>query len=185
MDLGVAGRTALVTGADFDDGRACAALLAAEGADVVTDAAEAPHTDIVVLSTTRHPGSRLDLMSAEELLQVWDPVADAVAVYKAALAGMVARRWGRIVWIGSAAARSLDADDDELGAVTSLGMRGLHKVISAEAGASNVTANAVLRAREAAPDDVAAAVTFLCSTWAGYLTGVTITVDGAVGAAMF
>jgi 3-oxoacyl-[acyl-carrier protein] reductase len=43
----------------------------------------------------------------------------------------------------------------------------------------------VLRGGVSTDDDVAAAVAFLCSEGAGYLTGVTITVDGGVGSAVF
>lgn len=98
---------------------------------------------------------------------------------------MADRRWGRLVWVGTAASRSLDADGDELGAVVTLAMRAVGKVVAAEAGPSNITANAVLHGGDATPDDVAAAVTFLCSEDAGYLTGVTITVDGGAAAAVF
>jgi enoyl-[acyl-carrier-protein] reductase (NADH) len=82
-------------------------------------------------------------------------------------------------------ARSLDAGDDEIDAVVSLAMRAINKVIASEAGPSNVTANAVLYGGDATDDDVAAVAAFLCSEGAGYLTGVTVTVDSGTGSAVF
>jgi NAD(P)-dependent dehydrogenase (short-subunit alcohol dehydrogenase family) len=79
----------------------------------------------------------------------------------------------------------LDASDDEVDAVVTLAMRAINKVISSEAAAANVTANAVLYGGDATDDDVAAATAFLCSEGAGYLTGVTLTVDGGAGSAVF
>jgi NAD(P)-dependent dehydrogenase (short-subunit alcohol dehydrogenase family) len=79
----------------------------------------------------------------------------------------------------------MDADDDEIDAVVSLAMMGLHKVVTAEEGAHAVTANTVLRGEDADDEDVAHTVAFLCSTGAGYLSGVTLTVDGGAGSAMF
>lgn len=185
MDLRLEGRTALVACQDERDARAVAQALVQEGAHVVTDAGRAADADVVVAGARRLLGSRLDLMEPDEVLRIWDPVAEVVEVYKAALTRMTAQRWGRIVWIGSAGSRSLDADDDEQAAVVSLGIRGLHKAIVAENGPAGVTVNTVLRHRDAAPEDVAAAVTFLCSDHAGYLAGTTITVDGGLGSAVF
>jgi NAD(P)-dependent dehydrogenase (short-subunit alcohol dehydrogenase family) len=98
---------------------------------------------------------------------------------------MVARRWGRFVWIGSAQAKSVDGDDDEIDAVVSLGIMGLHKVVTGEEAPHNVTANTVLRGGEATDEDVANVVAFLCSSGGGYLSGVTLTVDGGAGSAVF
>jgi enoyl-[acyl-carrier-protein] reductase (NADH) len=89
------------------------------------------------------------------------------------------------VWVGTAQAKSVDSERDELAAVVSLGMLGLHKVLAVEAGSSAVTANAVLRGGNASDDDVASTVAFLCSEGAAYLSGITITVDGGAGSAVF
>jgi NAD(P)-dependent dehydrogenase (short-subunit alcohol dehydrogenase family) len=183
MDLGLKGRTALVVGVGGELRTSLSATLEDEGVTVVDHPGDT--VDIVVASGDgRHP-ALLDCHSADALHEAWTAVVDTVTTYRQALDGMVARGWGRLVWIGSAAARSLDADTDELGAVVSLAMMALHKVVAAEAGPSNVTANAVLKGGSATDADVAAAVAFLCSQGAGYLTGVTITVDGGVGAAVF
>lgn len=185
MNLGLAGRMALVVGPKSPVGRACADALGAEGATVREEqGATAP--DIVVAHGVSRPASSLlDRTLADGLRQAWGDVAGTVDAYRAAIDGMRTRRWGRFVWVGTALAKSLDADDDELGAVVSLGIMGLHKVVAAEEGPSNVTANAVLLGGRATPEDAASAVAFLCSEGAGYLSGVTFTIDGGTGSAVF
>ena len=89
------------------------------------------------------------------------------------------------MWVGSAAAKSVNAADDDLGAVVSLAMMAAHKVIAAEAGPANVTANTVLQGGLATDDEVGTAVAFLCSQGGGYITGATIAVDHGVGSAVF
>jgi 3-oxoacyl-[acyl-carrier protein] reductase len=185
MNLGLDGRRTVLVGAGSDLGRACAGVLEAEGARVVRGSAEEA-VDIVVASGRPHPGTAIvELGSADQLGDAWEAVVEAVGVYRAALPGMTERRWGRFVWIGTAQAKSLDAGDDEVDAVVSLAMMGLHKVIASEEGPHNVTANAVLRGGGATDADVANTVAFLCSEGAGYLSGVTIVVDGGAGSAMF
>ena len=66
----------------------------------------------------------------------------------------------------------------------SLAMMGLHKVVTGEEAPHNVTANTVLRGGPATDEDVANAVVFFCSQGAGYLSGVTVAVDGGVGSAV-
>jgi 3-oxoacyl-[acyl-carrier protein] reductase len=142
--------------------------------------------DVVVChGAVRRPSTVLDVRSAAELHAAWQSVVVAVATYREAVPAMSSAGWGRLVWIGSAAAKSVDADDDELDAIASLAMMAAHKVIASEAGPTNVTANTVLRGGRATDDEVAATVAFLCSEGAGYMTGVTITVDGGVGSAMY
>jgi NAD(P)-dependent dehydrogenase (short-subunit alcohol dehydrogenase family) len=184
MDLGIGGRTALVMGAQDAVGAACRRALTGEGVRVVTELAG--DVDIIVSHGGANPGTGVvDVTSADQLHRAWDAVVDAVAAYRQALPAMSSRGWGRFVWVGTAAAKSLNADDDELGAIVSLAMMAAHKVVAAEAGPSNVTANAVLRGGTATDDDVADMVAFLCSEGAGYITGVTVTVDGGVGSSVY
>jgi NAD(P)-dependent dehydrogenase (short-subunit alcohol dehydrogenase family) len=195
MDFNLGGRAALLVGLEPAIAAACAEVLMAEGAKVLgyppPDAAGGPHdgsvdADIVVASSPSRPGSSiLEQSDPVELRKAWGAVADAVAVYRRALPGMTERGWGRFVWIGTAQAKSLDADHDQLGAVVSLGMMGLHKVIASEEGAHGLTANAVLRGGDATEHDVANTVVFFCSEGAGYLNGVTVSVDGGAGSAVF
>jgi NAD(P)-dependent dehydrogenase (short-subunit alcohol dehydrogenase family) len=181
MDLGLAGRVFDVIGGSDGIGGTCSAALTAEGAVAGTD-----DVDIVIAHGDARPGSSLlECATAEELHQAWDAMVRAVDRYRSAFPAMASRRWGRFVWVGSAQARAVDADTDELDAVVTLAMMGLHKVVTAEEGPSNITANVVLRGGDATDDDVAATVAYLCSEDAGYLSGVTITVDGGAGSAVF
>jgi hypothetical protein len=185
VDLQISTRTALVLGPDGPRKTACGRALAGEGVRLLAES-EAEQADIVVVLGHARPGSDLlDDVTVDDLYASWDGVVDAIAAYHRALPHMEARRWGRFVWVGTASSRSLEADRDDLDLVATLGMRALHKVIAFDEGPVNVLANSVLSGAEATDDDVAAAVTFLCSEGAGYLTGVTLTVDGGVGAAMF
>ncbi len=185
MDFALRGRTALVLGSPGPAVDACAAVLESEGVRLVS-IDDVDRADIVVAFGAAHPGSDvLAGVTIDDLYASWDGVVDTIAMYRAALPHMQAQRWGRFVWVGTAASRSLDADQDDLDLVATLGMRALHKVIGFDEGPSNILANTVLRGSLAAHDDVAAAVGFLCSEGAGYLTGVTLTVDGGEGSAVF
>jgi NAD(P)-dependent dehydrogenase (short-subunit alcohol dehydrogenase family) len=183
VDLGIDGRVAFVAGADHGVGQACARALVAEGVQLVSAPAAC---DIVVAHGDRQkPSSVLDPAALEELRAAWDSVVEAVESYRAALPAMEARRWGRLIWIGSAQAKSIDGNGDEFDAIRSLAVMGLHKVVTAEEAPHNVTANTVLRGGDASDDDIAATVTFLCSEGAAYLSGTTIVVDGGAGSAVF
>jgi NAD(P)-dependent dehydrogenase (short-subunit alcohol dehydrogenase family) len=183
MDLGLHGRTVFFSGLDDGMRSACNSVLGGEGMTCISE----PHgADVVVAAGGRRPGSDLlALDDVADLYDAWRDATEAIEAYRSALPHMTAGRWGRLVWIGTAQAKSVDAERDELAAVVSLGMLGLHKVLTAEAGPNAVTSNAVLRGGLATDDDVAAAVAFLCSEGAAYLSGITIAVDGGVGSAVF
>ena len=184
MDLRISTRTALVLGTEGPASRP-QRVLQVEGVRLLAES-QAEEADIVVVLGPARPGSdMLEGVTVDDLYASWDEVVGAVAAYRRALPRMEAQRWGRFVWVGTASSRSLESDHDDLDLVATLGMRALHKVIAFDEGPVNVLANSVLSGADADDDDVAAAVTFLCSEGAGYLTGVTVTVDGGVGAAMF
>ncbi len=121
-----------------------------------------------------------------------------------ALPGMMKARWGRIVNISSVVGESGNAGQANYSA-SKAGLIGLTKSLAQEMAPRNITVNAVapgfidtdmtsvlspevkekiltgipLR-RLGAPDDVAAAVTFLCSDGAGYITGHVLDVNGGM-----
>jgi NAD(P)-dependent dehydrogenase (short-subunit alcohol dehydrogenase family) len=116
----------------------------------------------------------------------------------AVLPGMQARGWGRIVTISSDAARFGHPPGVSVYGAAKAGAAHLTRYVAVEAGACGVTANVVSlgymntigepfageivrqipRGRLGTPEDVAAAVLFLSSEEAGYVTGATLAVNG-------
>jgi NAD(P)-dependent dehydrogenase (short-subunit alcohol dehydrogenase family) len=128
----------------------------------------------------------------------------AFRVVQACLAGMRERRLGRVVVISSGAAVS-GLPGQVAYAASKAGLLGMVKTIAAENVARGITANAILpgmvetekvqamppavldrvmrklpAGRMAAPDEVAALVSFLASAEAGYITGQAIGIDGGL-----
>jgi 3-oxoacyl-[acyl-carrier protein] reductase len=122
-----------------------------------------------------------------------------------ALAGMKERRAGRVVVVSSIAATDGLAGQVAYSAAKA-GLLGMVRTLALEMAAAGVTVNAVLpgmigtekveampaaikdrsRAavpmrRFAAPAEVAAAIAFLCSDAASYITGAWLPVDGGIG----
>jgi 3-oxoacyl-[acyl-carrier protein] reductase len=121
-----------------------------------------------------------------------------------ALPGMMRERWGRIINIASVVGQSGNAG--QVNYVSSkAGIIGLTKALAQEVGSRNITVNAVAPGfietdmtarlpqevkdrmlagiplkRAGQPEDVAAAVKFLASEEAGYITGAVINVNGGM-----
>jgi NAD(P)-dependent dehydrogenase (short-subunit alcohol dehydrogenase family) len=122
-------------------------------------------------------------------------------VTKAVFPGMRERRWGRIVVMASIAGL-LGGFGQTAYATTKMGVVGFAKSVALEGARYNVTCNAiapgiiapnarlsplydrmvkrVAMQREGQPEDVAGAITFLCSERAGYITGTVLPVNGGM-----
>ncbi len=123
----------------------------------------------------------------------------AFNVSRAALPGMLERGYGRIVMVGSVTGPVATNPENAGYAAGKAGMDGLMRTIALEAGRSGVTCNSVLPGwiatgsqlqeedvagrntpigRSGTPEEVAAAVVFLASEDASYVTGHAMVVDG-------
>jgi 3-oxoacyl-[acyl-carrier protein] reductase len=144
-------------------------------------------------------------MSAGQWSEVIDTnLTGAFQMIQAALPGMVRARWGRIVNISSVVGQTGNPGQANYVA-SKAGLIGLTKALALEVASRNITVNAVAPGfiqtamtetldekirerileriplkRMGSPDEIAAAVSFLASERAGYLTGQVLSVNGGM-----
>lgn len=168
--------------------------------------------DVLVNNAAAYaPYAPLERLAEEDFQRVFDTVlAGAVRLTRELLPGMLERGFGRVVNVGSAAA-SLGAAGQTAYAAAKAGLAGFTRSLALEVARRGVTCNLVEpglidteRVREAVdpevrlgilaataagragtPEEVAAAVLFLASPAAGFITGVTLPVAGGLGLGLF
>ncbi|HEY0452582.1 3-oxoacyl-ACP reductase FabG [Actinophytocola sp.] len=145
-------------------------------------------------------------MSEDQFTRVLDAnLTGAYRVAKRACRGMLKARWGRMIFISSVV--GLTGGPGQINyAASKAGLVGVARSIVREMGNRNITANVITpgfistemtdavseerrevilgqvpAGRYGRTDEVAAAVTFLASDAAGYITGAIVPVDGGLG----
>lgn len=160
-----------------------------------------------VLILVNNAGLRADGLSPQLADEEWDSVLEtnlsaAFRTTRRALRPMIRARFGRIVNVASIVGPRANAGQANY-AASKAGLIGMTKTIAVEVARRGVTVNAVapglvrtkltegigdetmgeIPARRAAePEEIAAAIRFLASEQASYVTGATLTVDGGLSA---
>jgi 3-oxoacyl-(acyl-carrier-protein) reductase len=176
--------------------------------DAAFTAAEAAHgpVEVVVSNAGVTRDTLLLRMTEDDWRSVLDTnLAGAFHVAKRAAKSMLRQRRGRLIFVSSVVGLSGSAGQVNY-AASKAGLVGLARSVARELGSRGITANVVApgfvetdmtaalpedrRAellgqiplgRYAAPEEVAAAVTWLAGDAAGYVTGAVVPVDGGLG----
>lgn len=161
--------------------------------------------DILVTNTGGPPSGKFEDLKQEDWDQTYELLlGSAVFLIQGVLPGMKAQQWGRIITITSQAVKQ-PVDNLILSNSVRASVVGLMKSLSNELGGFGITVNNVMPGytqterlkslistnpsfksavdeiplkRFGKPEEFAAAVTFLASERASYITGVSLAVDG-------
>ena len=161
-----------------------------------------------VLALVNNAGVARDGLAIQLEDDDWDAViatnlSAAFRLARDSLRGMIKARYGRVVNITSVVGTKANVGQSNYAAAKA-GLIGMTKTIAAEVARRGVTVNAVAPGfiatgmteelpadelakviparRQGTPEEVAAAVRFLASDDAGYMTGTTLYVDGGMSA---
>src|ERR1700730_15370472 len=180
--------------------------VAAEREHIIKSALQAYGTiDILVTNAGGPPAGKFEEFKQEDWDKAYNQLlASAVGLINGFLPGMKQQRWGRIIAITSMAVKQ-PVDNLVLSNSVRASVVGLMKTLSNELARYNITVNNVMpgytetdRLKEliektpsftsakseiplgrfGTPEEFAAAVTFLASERASYITGVSLAVDG-------
>jgi NAD(P)-dependent dehydrogenase (short-subunit alcohol dehydrogenase family) len=160
-----------------------------------------------VLVLVNNAGQRRDALTIRMSPEDWKAVIEtnlsgAFHCTRRALGSMLKARWGRIVNVSSVAAVHANPGQANY-AASKAGLLALTGTVAREMARKGITCNAVTpgvvqtdmtadivddllplvpAGRVGQPEDVAAAIAFLCSEEAAYVNGATLAVDGALAA---
>ncbi len=166
---------------------------------------EFPQVDILVTNTGGPPAGKFESFTQEDWDKaVQQLLGSAVSLVRGFLPGMKEQKWGRIIAITSQAVKQ-PVNNLILSNAVRASVAGLMKTLSNELGEYNITVNNVMPGytqtarltklmegnpsfasvtkeiplgRFGKPEEFAAAVAFLASERASYITGVSLAVDG-------
>ena len=163
------------------------------------------HVDILITNTGGPPSGKFEDIKQQDWDKTYKSLLiSAVGLINGFLPGMKQHQWGRIIAITSQAVKQ-PVNNLVLSNSVRASVAGLMKTLSNEFGIHNITVNNVMPGytetdrlkklleknssfanakneiplgRFGTPEEFAAAVTFLASERAGYITGVSLAVDG-------
>jgi beta-ketoacyl ACP reductase len=164
------------------------------------------HVEVLISNAGITDDTLLMRMSDEQFTKVLDAnLTGAFRVAKRATRAMLKARWGRMIFISSVVGMTGGPGQVNY-AASKAGLIGVARSITRELGGRNITANVVTpgfiatdmtaavteerkqsvlasvpSGRYGQPDEVAAAVTFLASDAAAYISGAVLPVDGGLG----